>query len=263
VGETPESGGREALGRLDEWGGRLGLSATLGHGRTVLHAGLSRRGRFPALRELYSGALGRFAPNPHLKPEVLVTTEAGATVRLPRGEAQVVAFHNRLSDAVVRITLEDRRFMRVNQNELASTGLELLGSHKLGPVILAGDLTVQSVELSDPEGEHRPENLPELFGNLSAQAPLFRKIWGGASVAHTGEQFCIDPVTGEDATLEAQTVASAFLSRTWTLRSGWKQGLVSEVEARISADNLGDVAQYDAFGLPEPGRRFRLELRVR
>ncbi|MCA9728288.1 MAG: TonB-dependent receptor plug domain-containing protein, partial [Candidatus Eisenbacteria bacterium] len=69
VGETPKAGGRETQRKLDEWGGRLGLSAVLGNGRTVLHAGVSRRGRFPALRELYSGALNRFVPNPDLEPE--------------------------------------------------------------------------------------------------------------------------------------------------------------------------------------------------
>ena len=39
--------------------------------------GLSRRGRFPSLRELYSGALGRFEPNPDLRSETLLGAEAG------------------------------------------------------------------------------------------------------------------------------------------------------------------------------------------
>jgi iron complex outermembrane receptor protein len=265
VGETPKTGGREALGQVSEWGGRVGLSAVVGRGRTVLHAGLSRRGRFPALRELYSGAVNRFAPNPELQPENLVTAETGVTTRVGGGEVQAVVFHNRLDDAVVRTTLEDGRFMRVNRNELRSTGLELVGSHGLGPVDLAANLTLQDVELRDPGAEvtHRPENLPEVFGEVNARFPLPGGFVGGAGVEYTGDQFSIDPATGEDTELDASAVVGAHLSRTWPVAVSWGGGTWGRLEARLAVDNIGDTRLYDAAGLPEPGRRVRFEVRVR
>lgn len=264
VGETPESGGRESLGEISEWGGRVGFSALMREGRTVLHAGVSRRGRFPALRELYSGALNRFKPNPDLKPEKLVTTEAGITSRLPRGEVQLVGFHNELKDAVVRITLEDRRFFRVNQNKVTSTGVEFVGTYALGRVVVSGDATLQKVELSESEGteEREPENLPEAFGSLGVQVPILQRTYLGARVSHTGEQFAIDPITGEDDQLDAETVVNAYLSRTWPFRTMRTGRIFTQVETRVSVDNISDVALYDAWGLPEPGRRFRIELRI-
>ncbi|MGH7507089.1 MAG: TonB-dependent receptor plug domain-containing protein, partial [Longimicrobiales bacterium] len=149
--DTPETGGKPALDRLTDWGARVGATAAVAGGDAILHAGVSRRARFPALRELYSGALGRFEPNPGLNPERLVATEAGVTTRLGNGEMQVVGFHHRLSDAVVRIRTEEGKQKRVNRDQLVSTGLEILASQQIGALSLAGDVTIQTVDLKDPD----------------------------------------------------------------------------------------------------------------
>ncbi len=263
VGETPESGGREPRqGRLSEIGGRAGLSLGLSNGRTVLHAGVSRRGRFPALRELYSGALNRFAPNPDLKPERLTAAEAGVTRRIAKGRVQLVGFHHLLKDAVVRITLEDRRFMRVNRNELKSTGMELLASQNLGSAAFSGDLTVQDVKLTDTKAAetHKPENLPEVFGSLGARFPLLLGAEGGARLDYLGRQSAIDPGTGNDVELDSGTLLGGYITRVWSLRH--TGGTFSNLETSLSIDNATDVAVYDGAGLPEPGRRFRFEVRL-
>lgn len=262
--DTPETGGREALGKVSQWGGRLGLSAAVNEGRTILHAGISRRGRFPALRELYSGALGRFQPNPDLEPEKLLTLEVGATSRFGMGEAQVAVFHNLLEDAVVRTTLPDRRFLRVNRDELRSTGVELLGAHRLGPLDLHGSLTWQDVEITDTTSDEKrePENLPEVLGDLGVELPL--GAWRvGADLDYTGTQYALDAVTGDDAELAAAAFVGVSLARTWRPDLPWSGGTFRFLETRIAVDNLGDEVRYDAWGLPEPGRRARFELRLR
>ena len=50
---------------------------------------MGRRARYPGLRELYSGALGRFLENPNLRPEMLASAELGATWRWSGGVAQL------------------------------------------------------------------------------------------------------------------------------------------------------------------------------
>lgn len=262
--DTPESGGREALGKISEWGGRFGLSLAMNEGRNILHAGISRRGRFPALRELYSGALGRFQPNPELQPERLVTMEIGATTRFGTGEAQIAVFHNLLADAVVRTTLPDRRFFRVNRDELRSTGVELLGAQGLGPIDVHGSLTWQNVDITDTaaDEEREPENLPEVLAELGIELPL--QTWRfGVDVDYTGTQYALDAVTGEDDELEAAALLGVSVSRTWRPDLPWNGGSFRFLEARIAVDNLGDAVRYDAWGLPEPGRRARFELRLR
>jgi iron complex outermembrane receptor protein len=264
VGQTPESGGREPLGTLSEWGARLGVTAVLADGRVLAHGGASRRGRFPALRELYSGALDRFAPNPDLKPEHLVAFESGVTLRIGEAsEVQAVGFRHQMRDAVVRITLPDRRFMRVNRNRLTSTGLELLASTTIGRLALAGDVTLQSVNLTDTDAgtTGKPEHLPEIFGGATARFPLPLGVRGGVQARYTGSQFCIDPATGDDARLESGAMVGADISREWRIRStgaGW----LSRLEAQVAVDNAGNATLYDQCRLPEPGRLARIQIRL-
>lgn len=256
TGETPEAGGKERLGRISGWGGRAGVSLGLAGGAMSLHAGVSSRNRFPSLRELYSGALNRFALNPELSPERLVALEGGFTARVSRGELQAVLFHHELRDAVVRVKLPDPddRYMRVNRDELVSTGLELLASQRWGRLSLEGSLTAQSVDLTDTGAgvTNRPENLPELFGAASLRSRLPHGLRTAVVARYTGEQFTIDPVTGEDRLLGAGTRLDLEISRDWG----------SRLQTTLAVDNVTDSAIYDLIGLPRPGRSIRFQLRL-
>jgi len=275
---TPETGGRPALGTLSRAGWRIGASA-LGLDNAVrFHLSVSQRSRFPALRELYSGSLNRFDPNPDLAPETLLGAEAGATV-LGGGLAaagvtvQAVAFHHRLDDAVVRVTLPDRRFRRINRDEMRSTGLELVvdwearetaGGPGRGASITA-DLLLQRVRLYDqtiPVGEpnaRRAEHQPELRAALDAGVPLPLALRGLAGLHYTGRQFCQHPDLGEQVALGGQAVADLALTREW---DGASAGL-GAVRLVVAVDNVADAAVYDQCGLPQPGRTLRLSVEVR
>jgi iron complex outermembrane receptor protein len=267
-GSTPETGGRESLGILDDWGARAGLSALLGNGETLLHVGASRRGRFPSLRESYSEALNRFVPNPDLQPEHLVSIEGGITTRLGDGDLQVVGFRNDLDGAIRRITVpgalpgEPSLRQRVNADELTATGVEILFSQTFGVVGVGGDFTLQSVELTDPgtAASSEPENMPEQSGSAYLRFPLLAGIVGTAEVEYTGPQFCQDPDTGADVELDGGNWFNAALSRVWDLSSSRSVG--RRLETRASVSNLADTALYDQCGLPRPGRLFQLSVRV-
>ena len=105
--DTPLSGDKEPLDALWDWGARAGVSRVIADGNLLLHAGVSRRTRFPSLRELYSGALGRFLPNPELRPETMVAGEVGLTINDGERQLQVVGFRNRLADGIVRVSIPD------------------------------------------------------------------------------------------------------------------------------------------------------------
>jgi iron complex outermembrane receptor protein len=263
VGKTPESGGRPKQPTLTELGARIGMTMVAAEGRLLAHAGVSRRGRFPALRELYSGALNRFTPNPDLKPENLVAVEAGITARLgSSSELQLVGFRHQMNDAVVRITLPDNTFQRVNRNRLTSAGVELLGSTVLGPLALGGDLTLQHVDLTNTQASitNRPENLPNVFGGAYLSAPLLLGMFLGAEARYTGNQFCIDPATGDDVKLAGGAVFNGDVGREFRLKAGG--GWFSRIEARLSVENLGDKLLYEQCRLPEPGRLLRFQVRL-
>lgn len=261
-GSTPRTGGRESLGTIDDWGARAGLSALMNDGETLVHTGISRRGRFPALREAYAESLNRFVPNPDLSPEHLVSLEAGLTTRLGSGDLQLVGFHNRLSDAIRRITFPDGMRQRVNSDELESTGVELLISQSLGPLSLGGDLTLQSVTLTDPGTalSSEPENMPEREGRAYLTFPLVAGIAATAEAEYTGPQFCQDPDSGQDVELDGGTWLNASLSKVWDISGS--RNIAQRMETRVSASNLGDTALYDQCGLPRSGRLLQVQVRV-
>lgn len=255
--QTPETGGKEPLGGLDSWGGRLGVSGGLDDGTTRLHAGVSRRSRFPSLRELYSGALDRFAPNPDLAPERLVSWEAGVTARAGRGEVQAVLFHNRLRDAVVRVRLPepDGRFQRLNRDRLDATGLELMATQEWGRLSASAHLTLQSVELADPSAAtaRRPENLPEAAGGLGLRGRLPGGWTARLDAAWTGEQFAIDPASGLDSRLAPSLRCDLGVSR----------ALGRHLVATATVANIGDTVCLDQVGLPQPGRALSVLVQLR
>ncbi len=258
---TPETGGREASDPLVDWGARVGASALVAGGTTRLHAGVSRRVRFPSLRELYSGALGRFIPNPNLDPEVLVAGELGVTGELEGVDGQVVLFHQRWSDAIVRSSVGDGMFRRENRNRVTATGVELLASLRLGASHLGGDLTLQGVALRDelaPQTEREPEYQPEVFGNLELSGPLALGVWGSAALGYVGPQYCVNPELEADQRLDASGRLDLMLGREWRLG-----GALSTLQTSLALDNLTDAAVFDQCGLPQPGRTLRLQVRVR
>ena len=268
---TPETGGRPALGALRRWGWRAGVSRQAMSDALTVHASASRRARFPALRELYSGALARFEPNPTLRPEVLTGIEGGVTMGDDDGlQGQAVVFGHRLEDAIVRITLPNRRFMRVNRDQLRSTGAELLAAysrptkHTSDPWRLSVDLMAQRVRVVDASvtsSERFAEHVPELRGSVEASVPLVANVRATLGARYTGNQWCAHPDLGRQVELRASTVADAALSREWRLPGGPKTW-IRQLRAVVAADNLLDAAVYDQCGLPQPGRTIRVGVEV-
>ncbi len=271
---TPETGGRTP-GQLplDNVGWRAGLVRELSSAWR-LHASTSTRSRFPALRELYSGALNRFKPNPDLKPETLLGLEAGATFHgavgaVPDASLQVTAFRHQLDDAVVRITLTNpTQFMRVNRDRIESSGAEILtsfyfGSDRERAVSLTADATIQRIRLSDqnaPGSSRHAENNPERRASLALGLPLPGAIRGSAAARYTGTQYCLHAETGADVTIGAQTVPDVSFERGFAIRD---RGLFRALRAVLAFDNFSNAAAFDQCGLPQPGRTIRVMMNLR
>jgi iron complex outermembrane receptor protein len=273
---TPKTGGRTpGQEPFSDLGWRAGITHAL-NPAWRLHASASQRSRFPALRELYSGAQDRFLPNPELDPETLLGLEAGVTSSGAFGAAGtatfgLTGFHHDLDDAVVRITLPapDRRFRRINRDRVESRGAELLGGLTFGAVpqravTLNGDLMLQNVTIVDVTRAGAParhsENNPEQRGTieLGVPVPLDARLF--ATARYTGTQYCLNPDTGNELTLASQTRADIALERNFPSLG---RGVFRALRALVSVDNVGNATVYDQCGLPQPGRTVRLMLTLR
>ena len=268
--DTPETGGAGPGRTTSEWGGRLGISGTTAGAAVMLHAAVSRRGRFPALREMYSTALGRFAPNHALRPEILTAMEAGFTTRRGALDVQVVGFHQELDDAIVRGAAPEgstARFQRVNRDEIRSTGLELLGGFTGAGFSVETEATVQDVQAIVRDGTGagpvRAEYEPEIAAGIGGTVMLPLGLEGSGEVEYMGRQYCVTPVDAAEryATLEPSTRADLQVARSFQLRSP-AAGL-GRVDLQVAVDNVADSAIYDQCGLPQPGRTVRLQVHLR
>ena len=262
-GDTPESGDKQPLKALTDYGFRGGVSSLVGEG-LLLHGGLSRRARFPSLRELYSGALGRFEANPDLGPETLWGVEGGFTLETGDVELQVVGFHQRLSDGIVRSSVigadEVRRFRRVNREQVRSTGLEVLAVGTLGVVTLSTDLTLQNVMgFEAGGGEVELEYQPSVTGKLGLDSPLGNGFRASGDVRFVGRQMCENPEIGGLQPLDASGLFDFSLRRLFQLR---RAGRLGRADASFAVHNASDSAAYDQCGLPQPGRTFQIQLRL-
>ena len=262
--DTPESGGDPPRGRMGDWGGRLGLSSLTGGGFLLLHGGVSRRARFPSLRELYSDALGRFIPNPDLAPEVLTGMELGLTWDLPGIDLQVVGFHQVLSDGIVRIavqTSEGSKRQRVNRDRIRSTGLEMVASGGWRGLQYSGDLTLQQAwQIEDDSGvKTRPEYEPGVVGGLmvAASTPGEFRLSGG--YRFVGTQFCLN---ADSPSMDKLRETHRFELQLRRLFAFEGRSALANVDALVAVTNLTDNAIFDQCGLPQPGRTFRIQLRL-
>jgi iron complex outermembrane recepter protein len=177
---------------------------------------------------------------------------------------QIVGFHHALDDAVVRTTLPDRRFFRVNRDEIRTTGAELLGNWTPGGrgVFVTADLLLQDVKVRDqtiPDGDRKPEHQPKVRGGLELELPLFFRVEGSVAARYTGTQYCLHADLGEYQKLGSETVGNVGVERSWRVRS---KGLLSTLKTMLFVDNLFDDAVYDQCGLPQPGRTLRFGMQL-
>lgn len=258
---TRRAGGRPARAPLDAWGARLAGSVLVAGGAARVHGGVSRKVRFPSLRELYSGALGRFEPNPELGTEVLVVGEISVTGSSGGAEGQLTLFRQRLEGAIVRTITPAGQFRRENRDEIRSTGLELMANWRLGRISVAGDLTLQDVELLDPaapQGERRAEYQPEITGALRLHAPLPLDLRGWTALSHVGRQYCVHPDLSAMVAVDPSVALDVGAARRVRLRGA---GL-PPLSVSVSLSNLTDAVVYEQCGLPREGRTLRVQVEL-
>jgi len=261
-----EAGGRQSPAPWSGIGGRIGVSTPLGQGGVLLHGALSRRTRFPALRELYSGALGRFLPNPDLGPETMEGSEFGFTANRHRTELQVVGFYQRLVDGIVRADTTNASgaplFTRRNQEQVRSLGLEGLATAPVGPTVLSGDFTLQRTRGFTSEGRVvELEYQPAIAGTVRWDVPMMLDIRGSADVSYLSRQLCVNPEGNGLMGFRSDPHWNLSFQRNLVVaRTGGGPGGVTMTGA---VENVGNATILDQCGLPRPGRTFRIQMRLR
>jgi iron complex outermembrane receptor protein len=248
---TPEAGDKTA--RAPDSAPALNLRVTRLAGRdTEIYAAASRRSRFPSLRELYSGALGRFVVNPELGPEHQEQFEIGAALRRPEWRLEAAAFHQRLVDGIERAAVpgSDTQFQRVNRGEITVPGAEAVlvwsPRHDVDVSLQHTVLHARVREAGQPDrpAEDRPDH-------LSRAAVEWRPRYGPRALVETvvtGPRWSADS-TADDGLRRLPAGAR------WNVRVALRRAFnTNDAEFYGRIDNVFDAVSHHQTGLPEPGR---------
>ncbi len=218
------------------------------------YASASRRSRFPSLRELYSGALGKFVPNPNLEPEEQDLYEMGALADWAGGEIGLSAFAGYLHGGIEKVSLEGKKSQRVNVSEIRTLGLEIVGSWRPIPhVSVQVNHTILRSRRQENGSYSAPtEDRPDYESACAVGWEPPSGFGARLEAAAAGPRYSLDATDTEDGLrrLPAQG--------TWNLRLGWRwsraAGWARSSEVFLRANNLFDQTVESQTGLPEPGR---------
>ncbi len=254
TGDKPEHPDRGALAFSAAYGVPLGDHWSLA-------ASGGRRNRFPSSRELFSEALGRFLPNPDLKPEQAWLADLELRYERPHLTAQINPFLSVAKDTIAqRVVQVDGRNLRQRFN--------LSGSKSYGvDAALAADVTEQlGVELSGTvlraradEGAAAFRRLPQRPSYEVAAAATYKPI---DALSLRGEFRRVGPAVDLDADGNKAQLAPGNeinLRARWQVAELWRR---SKLALTGSVENLTDDVITPQLGLPLPGRSFRVGLQL-
>ncbi len=202
-------------------------------------AGISRKVRFPTLRELYDPQQG----NPALKPEAAVVYEVGHRVQLPLGYADLNLFRSDVRDLIENVGDQNQS---VNSQDATLQGVEVaLGALPTPWVRLDVNYTYLNTRASNPtrsgagesDVQHRPEN--RFNGVLRVFLPF--EVTLRLEGLYTSAQ--LDRF-GSDVTVDAYTLFNGQLTK----RVG------DHAEVFVGVDNILDEEHQDKLGSPGAGR---------
>ncbi|NOY07161.1 MAG: TonB-dependent receptor, partial [Chlorobi bacterium] len=228
--------------------------------RLSIRGTVGRKTRFPSMRERFSGALGKFAPNPELKPENAVVSEVGMHFTAGMLDFDVAGFGTFLRDGITRITLSDGRFQRVNLDRILRAGIETRFAITPAPGFrFSGWFTYLHARGENPETRTFSDTLeyePSLSAFLVGAWDVTKRVQFLVEMDYQSRQYGLLAGVSRFIPVEQRIVFNARLSA----QVGSLAGV--PVSAFFRVNNIFDQVMYYKAGLPGPGRTVRAGIRM-
>lgn len=224
-----------------------------GFGGSEARLSVSRRSRFPGLREMFSGALGRFVPNPDLDPEQQDLIEAGITTQQSGWDLGLTGFAANLNGGIEKTSLGDGQFQRVNRSIVQTSGLEFAASRRLGAGVTIGlhHALLDAVVVDDVDSVERPaEDRPNYQGALLTEWRHHTGWHASAAARWIGKRASTDITNIETGLRELG--ADAWLDVWFGKR--FDRGVDSSINVKVGVRNVTDGVIWEQTGLPGAGR---------
>jgi len=249
---TPKTGKQPAKDMLWDVGGNITFSYPI---FANIHSQISfgKKSRFPTMREQFSGALGRFILNPKLKPESAYSTEISLSNEIKNFKNELNIFLSYIKDGIVRISLPNKKFMRINKTAIRNYGFELINKINLHHNFNAalGFSYLNSFAKND-KGKFVDtlEYKPNFILNGELNYLIFNNLETHLEANFIGEEFGIKK--GEDGfqKLDSYLIMNFKISYLLNFKN------IQNLKAYFRVNNIFDKLYYTQWGLPEAGRQF-------
>ncbi len=257
---TPKTGDKETKKALSDFA--FILDAVYSPYENIsLHLSVGRKTRFPTLRESFSGALGRFVPNPNLKAESALTVESGFGYLFTNGDVEMNLFLTHLKDGIVRVSLPDKQFQRVNKEQIRIAGAEfsnrLFFFDKHLSTILNITYLTANAKNSTGNFSDTLEYKPAVMASLQLLYETHFDVGLLVEINYSGNEFAL-----KEGNLFFERIPDYFLA---AIRLSYHLKISSDLllEFYSRVDNLFDKLYYRQLGLPEEGRSFTAGITIK
>jgi len=207
-----------------------------------------RKTRFPTMREMYSGALGKFELNPDLHAETAESGEIGFEYNFNEGNFETDFFLTYIKDGIVRTKLNNGKYKRVNKSEIRNYGIESEFETELFRNL---EFRI-NVSLINSRGKNSS-------GEFSDTLEYSPGVIAGAGLTYNAGDFGI--------ALESNYIGNEFEQQNTLVKL--PDYLITDLRFSYAItldfftpkiffriNNLTDKLYYTQFGLPEAGREF-------
>lgn len=248
---TPKTGDKSPKDPVSDISFNGGIVYSISDLHSV-HISFGRKTRFPTLREAFSGALGRFVPNPELQAEIVHSGEIGFNSLLPGGKIELNFFMSYLKDGIVRESLPGKQFRRVNKEQIRTAGAELNVNYFLADGFNASfHLTYLDAFAKDENGLFRDtiEYKPNLISLFTLHYNFSKNIETQLEFNYSSKEFAL-----REGSIFFQRLPDYMLVN---LRLAYNFRIFNDIRLELFArvNNLFDKLYFPQSGLPEAGRQ--------
>jgi iron complex outermembrane receptor protein len=222
-------------------------------GGPALFMGISRKTRFPTIKERFSGGLGSVVPNPALNPETAVHAEVGLEETGANWGAKAALFQSRLHDSIQSVSLAPAACSAPPCTELENVGrqrnrgVEITGSYSpMETLHFQGEVDIVQIDFLN-DRTIKPQGTPESKYRLTGDWQFLPQLQLKADAQHESARYSTIAGTRVAGSL---TLVNAFL-RFEPVRS---------VGIEIGVRNATDELYAYEEGFFEPGRTWLAQI---
>ncbi|MCX4190581.1 TonB-dependent receptor plug domain-containing protein [Methylophaga sp. OBS3] len=229
----------------DSWNPQIGYFVELDDSNEA-RLTLSKKTRFPTIKDRYSYRFGSALPNPGLDAEQSKTIEAGWVHRVgTTARFDVAFFYSDIKDLIQEVSITPNIFQFQNVGEVSARGIELGSDFWLGKWEFGGNYTY--LDRVNKSSDLKLTDVPSHKLFTYATWHISQPLSISATAQYESKRY---------TTTEGDRIADAFTIAGVRAKYQFDKG----VTARLGVENLFDKNYEYQEGFPEAGRTYYANL---